>query len=115
MDLLTRNLLWSGYEDYTGLWDAAFEAKAINGPQPIEDARECTRRLMESLLADGLIELFTCPWPPDNDAFEVVLPDDRTEILQDDMSWTAEREGALIWYATTDKGFDSYKKATGWE
>jgi hypothetical protein len=115
VDLLTRNLLWSGVEDYTGLWNVVFEVQAVNGSQSIEDARGSARRIVHSLLVDGLIELFTCPWPPDNDAFEGVPPDDRSDILQDDMSWTVDKEGPLIWYVTTDKGFDLYKRATGWE
>ncbi|MFI7602548.1 hypothetical protein [Actinoplanes sp. NPDC049681] len=113
MDPLVKNILWDGVEDFTGLWDVVFEVQRTEGftQSSPEECREKAREVLELLLADGLIDLYTCGWPLDNEAAEVVLPEDRSAILRTDLSWTVEAE-TLVWFATTDKGLDFYGEET---
>jgi hypothetical protein len=113
VDPLVKNLLWDGVEDFTGLWDVVFEVQRTEGfaQSSAEECREKAREVLELLLADGLIDLYLCRWPLDNDAAKVVPPDDRSAILRTDLSWTVEAE-TLVWFATTDKGFDFYSEKT---
>lgn len=64
--------------------------------------------VLELLLADGLVDLFTCRWL--DDEFEVVLPADRSAFLHEEVSWKTEDERILVWFATTDKDFDFHRK-----
>ncbi|MBO3743053.1 hypothetical protein [Actinoplanes flavus] len=96
-----QNLVWLGYEDYTGLWQAALE---------VED-RDVARRIVASLLSRGWIELYFTDGLWDNETIAVVPVRDRMTVLEDVASWSVEGGGRLIWFATTDEGYDAYRKA----
>jgi hypothetical protein len=65
---LVKGLLWSGIEDFTGLWDAAFTAQATEGLSSLQVARDRARRVLESLLTEGLVDLYQFRGLPRNDA-----------------------------------------------
>lgn len=115
MDTLERNLLWLGVEDYTGLWQAVAEARDDAEPCSIHEAQGQARRTIESLLAGGLIELFVCQEPLNNETVEIVPPEEQPAVLDEEASWTAPEEGGKsLRFATTDRGFAAYQKETGW-
>jgi hypothetical protein len=115
MDTLERDLLWLGIEDYTGLWQAAVEVRAALGPCSVREAQDRARRMIESLLHRGLIELFLCQEPLDNETVEVVPLEKLSAVLGSEASWSAPEEGGKsLRFATTDKGFAAYQKETGW-
>jgi hypothetical protein len=45
-----------------------------------------------------------------DDELEVVLPADRSALLHEEVSWKAENERILVWFATTNKEVDFHKK-----
>jgi hypothetical protein len=99
MDTLERDLLWLGIEDYTGLWQAAAEARADAGPCSIHEAREQARRIIES------------QEPLNNETVEIVPPKRQSALLGEEASWTAPEEGGRsLRFATTDKGFAAYQE-----
>jgi hypothetical protein len=112
---LASDLLWLGIEDFTGLWDAGFQAQATEEITTRETARDRARSVLESLLAEGLVELYLFRGPPQNDAV-AVAPDARAALLCNDECWAVPEEGgaASVWFATTDKGFQLYRKEHNW-
>lgn len=113
MDELERDLLWLGVEDYTGLWQAVAEAHAATYSIS-EDLRQ-TRRTIDSLLSRGLIELFVCQEPLNNETVEIVPPERQSAVLDEVASWKAPEEGGKsVRFATTEQGFAAYRKETGW-
>jgi hypothetical protein len=96
---LTKDLLWSGIEGFTGLWDAAFTAQA----------RDRARNVLESLLTEGLVDLYQFRGLPRNDAAPVAL-ERGFALLHDHGSWSVpeEEDDTSVWYDTTEKGFDLY-------
>jgi hypothetical protein len=119
METLERILLWLGVEDYTGLWQAIAEAQPDTESRSIDEDRArpqtIARRAIESLLTEGLIELFVCPEPLSNETAQIVPPARTTEILDQETSWTVPEEGGeSVRFATTDRGFLKYREVTGW-
>ncbi|GLW35425.1 hypothetical protein [Actinoplanes regularis] len=106
---LVKDLLWSGIEDFTGLWDAAFTARATDEITSPEMARDRARSVLNSLLAEELIALYQFRGLPRNDAAPVAL-ERRVEMLHENESWVVpEEENAVsVWYGTTEKGFERY-------
>lgn len=110
MNAIERSLIWLGVEDYTGLWDASFEARSAPGVHSIEDARQYARQVVESLLARGWIELYICQEPLSNDSVELVAAEDRSRVLENDESWEVpESLGKSVRFATTDEGLAVYR------
>jgi hypothetical protein len=106
---LVRDLLWLGIEDFTGLWDAAFTAQATEGLASLETARDRARSVLESLLAEGLVDLYLFQGLPRNDAV-AIAHERRSALLDDDECWEApeEEDDASVWFNTTEKGFELY-------
>ena len=110
MNAVERNLVWLGVEDYTGLWDASLVVSGILGAGSIEDAREHARRVVESMLDKGWVELYVCQEPLDNDSIELVPPGDRHRILESDSAWEIpEAFGKSVRFAATDEGVAAYE------
>lgn len=115
MDDLERNLLWLGVEDYTGLWQALAEARDDTGQRPPSETQRRVRQIVDSLLAEELIELFVCQEPLNNETVEIVPPERCFAVLEKAMSWRPPEEGSKsIRFATTEKGFAAYRKEVGW-
>lgn len=55
---LVKDLLWLGIEDFTELWDAAFTAQATERLSSVEMARDRVWSVLESLLAEGLVDFY---------------------------------------------------------
>jgi hypothetical protein len=106
---VAKDLLWLGIEDFTGLWDAAFTAQAADGPVPLESARDRARSVLESLLAEGLIDLYEFHGVP-RDGAEAIALERRAALLHNDECWAApeEEDDASVWFRTTEKGFELY-------
>ena len=106
MNSVERNLVWLGYEDYTGLLQAALEMRDVPGLHSTRDAQDCARQVLESLLSRGWIELYLTEGALDNETISPVRPEDRLPLLESDPSWSSSDEGKrLVWFATTDEGF----------
>jgi hypothetical protein len=106
---LVKDLLWSGIEYFTGLWDAAFTARSTEGLPTLGMARDRAQTVLGSLLAEGLVDLYQFRGLPQDDAAPVAL-EQQAGLLGDDDSWAPpEDEGAVsVWYDTTEKGFELY-------
>jgi len=99
-DPVEQNFLWTGYEDYTGLWQAEIEAPAR------------ARGLIESFLARGWVELYVSRGAAGHDTMEIVDPAQRRQYLANDAYW-AVPDGpgtTLVWFATTDRGYEAYER-----
>jgi hypothetical protein len=115
MDEPKRNLLRLGAEDYTGLWQAVAEACNDIEPCSLSEARRQVRQIIDSLLVGGLIELFICQEPLNNEAVEIVPPERRPAVLDEVASWGAPEEGGKsVRFSTTERGFAMYQKEAGW-
>jgi hypothetical protein len=106
---LVKDLLWSGIEDFTGLWDAALTAQSAEGLPSLDMARDRVRSVLESLLAEGLVDLYEFRGLPRNDATPVAW-ERRFRLMRDDQFWAAPEDGddVSVWYDTTEKGFELY-------
>jgi hypothetical protein len=95
--------------------DAAFQAQAVEGITSLEAARGKALSILESLLAEGLIDLYLFHGLPRNDALPVT-PERRSVLLQDERYWAVpeHEDDASVWFATTDKGFELYRKEHNW-
>ncbi|GAA0466174.1 hypothetical protein Aca07nite_77350 [Actinoplanes capillaceus] len=115
MTPVEQNLVWLGYEDYTGLWQVAIEVQDESGENSEADNRAFAQRIVESLLNRGWIELYFTEGPWTNETIMPVPAEDRAEVLTADASWaTPVNGGKLIWFGTTDEGFAAYQEAVGW-
>ena len=113
MNSLERELVWNGYEDYTGLWDAFLTVRdSAPGERSTQEARELARQLIESFLARGWVELFISRGPVGEAVYELVPAADQSRVLDSDSSWSWEAGDPLVWYATTDEGHSAYREAT---
>lgn len=96
----TTRLLILAAEDYTGLWDAAFEM----GDEPA--AEEAARQALTQLVNDGHVALFTSMDP----AKDVPVQLERSKVLEalaPGPHWTVPEEGTdgvLVYFAATDAG-----------
>lgn len=72
-------------------------------------ARDRARSVLESLLADGLVDLYQFRWLPRNDSAPVGS-ERRFVLLHDDQFWATpeEADDISVWYDTTEKGFELY-------
>jgi hypothetical protein len=106
---LVKDLLWSGIEDFTGLWDAAFMVQAAESRPSLDVARDTARSILESLLAKSLVDLYQFRGLPQNDAAPVP-PEWRSGLLHDDGFWVApeEEDDVSVWYDTTEQGFELF-------
>ncbi|MEU8813387.1 hypothetical protein [Actinoplanes sp. NPDC048796] len=106
---LVKDFLWSGIEDFTGLWDAASIAKAVEGLLSLETARDRARAVLEYLLAEELVDLYVFRGLPQNDAVPVAL-EQQAGLLRDVRHWSApgKEDDVSVWFDTTEKGFEWY-------
>lgn len=106
---LVKELLWSGIEDFTGLWDAAYAVRAIEGLSSLDLARDRARSVLEVLLAENLIDVYQFRGLPRNDAAPVAL-EQVAELLSNDTLWAAphDENDISVWYDTTEAGFERY-------
>ena len=115
MDPLAQRLLWLGYEDASGLWEAEQEATLL----PLIAAptrRASVARTLQDLARRGLIDVCAGPEPLQlNDRTRVPISE-LAAVLEAPGSWLApERQGDnAVRYETTDKGFTAYRSAVGW-
>lgn len=113
MNSLEKELIWNGYEDYTGLWDAFLTVRdSPPAAYSAQEARNEARRLLESFLARGWVELYVSHGPAGETQYEIVPAEERAGILDSETSWTWEDGDPLVWYATTDEGMFAYQEAT---
>lgn len=96
----TTRLLILAAEDYTGLWDAAFEM----AHEPL--AEDAARSALTQLLEEGLIRIYAGV----NPAIEVFVelePRQALAALAPGAHWAAPAEGSqgeLVYFAATDDG-----------
>ncbi|MEV0897182.1 hypothetical protein [Actinoplanes sp. NPDC049802] len=116
MTPVEKNLVWLGYEDYTGLWQIVLEVQDEEGINSLAEAQRFAKQTVESLLSRGWIELYFTDGPWTNETITAVPPEKRAQVLAADDSWATPVGGGgkLIWFGTTDEGFSAYQEATGW-
>ena len=113
MNSLEREILWNGYEDRTGLWDAFFVVRDEKpGARSASEARELTRQLIESFVDLGWVEIYSSRGPVGEAVFTRVPKEEQAEVFASDHSWTWEDGDPLVWYQTTDEGLEAYQGAT---
>ena len=99
MDNATRLLILAA-EDYTGLWDAAFEM----AHEP--SAEDAARQGLTQLVNDGYVRIFTGADPAREPPVE--LEHGRAlEALAPGPQWAVPEEGSegeLVYFAATDEG-----------
>lgn len=99
MDNATRLLILAA-EDYTGLWDAAFEM--THEPS----AEEAARQALKQLVNDGLVRIFTGIDPARTAPVQLQQGQD-LEALAPGRQWAVPEEGTkgeLVYFAASDKG-----------
>ena len=113
MDSLEQEIIWNGYEDYTGLWDAYFVVRDTDpGTRSAQEAREIARQFVGSFLTRGWVELYISRGPAGETVYDLVPTEDQSRVLDSDSSWSWEDGDPLVWYATTDEGYFAYQEAT---
>lgn len=101
MTPLERKLVWLGYEDYTPLPQLVIE---------VDGSSAVARQVLDELLARGWVELYRTDRPLDNKTIMHIPAEDRQGFLDDDASWSWRDDSNwdLVWFATTDDGYEAY-------
>lgn len=82
---LLRRILWLGIEDYSGLWEARWEAKAVRPEESDSGIDELARRSVKALVDRGYLRLFRCQ-EPYGDMTETDVGE-APALLEDEGSW----------------------------
>lgn len=98
-----KELLWAGYEDWAGLWEAVWWVQTEYSEMSGDRARDAARNVLLELLDEGLI--YVCLLDEDTSS-ETPLPlEEARQVLARDESWNAPSsvKGQLR-YVTTEEG-----------
>jgi hypothetical protein len=116
---LVASLLWLGDEDYTGLWEAVAEVRAHRSGSTPAEVRTATAELILALANSGMIEIFACREPVEDETASRLSRPQYEESLAQESRWNPLpiRELASgvdsIRYATTDLGLAAYQDFYG--
>jgi hypothetical protein len=106
---LQERILLLAVEDYSGLWEAAFEAKASNAELSDNQAVTLADDIIRQLLKKGWIKLFWSNWPSSD--YTPVSVSQTNEVLSNPLYWkTPSTNAKFIRYSATDEGEKAYLK-----
>ena len=98
-----KELLWSGYEDWTGLWEAVWWFQTEYPELRGDPARNQARRFLKELVAEGLVRL--CFLDESTNMETPIEREKALEIMSKDESWsTPDRLEHQVRYVTTEAG-----------
>jgi hypothetical protein len=99
-----REILWSAWEDWTGLWEAVDQVKALSSELSSDESIDIARGVLEDLLSENLV--FLCYFDDDGSQNEVRMkPSEATQVLRREDSWQiADGFIRQIRFAATDEG-----------
>ncbi|WP_430789246.1 hypothetical protein [Actinoplanes sp. G11-F43] len=108
---LEKNLLWLGYEEYTGLWQVVIEVSDETEPETGESQRDLARNLIQKLLDRGWIEIYLSDGPLGDGKIMLIPLEERQNFLDSERSWNLDEEDEQsVWFATTDEGITAYRR-----
>jgi hypothetical protein len=109
---LQERILLLAVEDYSGLWEAAFEAKALNTELSDSQAITLADDIIRQLLKQGWIKLFWSNWPSFD--YTTVADSQTDEVLANSLYWkTPSTDAKFIRYSATDEGEKASLKELG--
>lgn len=109
-----KEFLWSGYEDWTGLWEAVWWVQTEYPELRGAPARDKAREVLRALLSEGLV--YICFLDEDTNTESPIVKDEAHRILDEDSSWEPPTSPKhQLRYLTTEKGakpFSSHAEAS---
>lgn len=100
---LLEKVLLSGIEDYTGLWEVFFEARASNIELSDIQAMSLAKDTIRELVKQGWIKIFWSKWPPST--YEPIPEAQIGEVISNTGYWqTASSNTLFVYYCVTDEG-----------
>ena len=98
-----KEFLWSGYEDWTGLWEAVWWVQTEYPEMWGTPARDAARSVLSELLNEGLV--YICYLDEDTNDESAIPTEKARQILAKDESWNApESEKGQLRFVSTEEG-----------
>jgi hypothetical protein len=101
-ELARRGALWAGVEDWTGLWEVAWEIQT-NWPELVgQPAQDMARSILQELLAEGFVTLGF--FKHEGNSWRPVAPNKALKLLLDEESWQPAGDREHVRFLTTTTG-----------
>lgn len=110
------SLLWLGFEDYTGLWEAVAEVRSYHPEMTSVEVQREAAKVIRELANAGMIEIYICHEPVEDETASRLTRRQYEVLLSDVNRWNplpvseSDIEIESVRYATTDSGLAAYRR-----